>query len=768
MTTSPPPSPAQATDKKPAPFRAARHAARINYTLRTKLILAFLAVALVPLGLLAFLNDRAARASLTETANQALFAGASQTAANIDNFINNTLNTIHAEAQLPELSEYLDLPADQRPDSDLKKEVAALLQIMKNKDARIFTYSLLDRQGWVVASNSTLDIGADKSRRDYFQAPRSAASTRPYVSPVDFSEGAESGSLFFSTPVRSAKLETVGVLVVRYNADILQQLVAQSNGLAGPDSFGVLFDENHIHLAHGTAPDTLFKTVAPLDPARLAELQAAGRLPNRPAAELSTDLPELETKLANAAAQPFFTAHAARVANGGKVNQVAVTTLKTQPWSVAFFQPREVFLALAEAQTRGTLLLAALIAALVAAAAVSVSQILARPIARLTGVAMKVTEGDLAARAVVEAEDEIGALATAFNSMTTQLQQTLAGLEQRVAERTAQLQAAADIGRATTSVRDLDELLRLALQLIRERFGFYHASIFLMDKAGEFAALRESTGEVGAQLKARGHRLGVGSHSLIGWVTQNLKPRVALDTAEDPYHFKNPLLPETRSELAIPLLIGDRLLGALDVQSTALNAFSESDVQVLQTLADQLSVAIQNAELFQSTQTTLAEVSSLYQQMTGTAWHTLLRGQARELVFELQPGTGEWPPAKGGAPIEIPLRLRGEVVGSLELHGRPPGEMGMEEQAVLETVAAQLSVALESAALLEEAQRRSRREQLISAITDQMRSTLNPATILQSGIRGLGQALGATEVVVKLGGPLAAPPQPVTGKRAEP
>jgi GAF domain-containing protein/HAMP domain-containing protein len=378
---------------------------------------------------------------------------------------------------------------------------------------------------------------------------------------------------------------------------------------------------------------------------------------------------------------------------------------------------------------------------------------LARPIGQVTRAAERVSAGDLSARAATLSTDEIGQLAGTFNTMTAQLQQTLNELEQRVSERTAQLQATADISRATAGVRDLDELLELAVELIRGRFGFYHASVFLIDEAGEYAVLRESTGEIGAQLKARGHRLAVGSRSLVGWVTQNHQLRVARDVAGDPFHFKNPLLPETRSELSLPLLVGGRLLGALDVQSRELDAFTDTDIQALQVLADQLSIAIENALLFRQTQSALAEARALYQQTLDANWRDVLATQARELVFDLEPGG-----AVSAHPVEIPLRLRDRVIGSIALHGRPgDAPLSPEEAAVLETVAAQLATALESAALIQESQSRSQRDRLITAITDEMRASLNPAAILQNSIRQLGRVLGATEVTVRLN---PAPPDP--------
>ncbi|MGH2521809.1 MAG: GAF domain-containing protein, partial [Anaerolineales bacterium] len=698
--------------------------------------------------------DLATRRTLTEAANQSLLTAASQTADRLDSFITSASRMVQIEALLPAFQDYLNLPAGQRAGSAAEREANALLQILRNKDP-LLSYLLLDRRGQVVAATSGEELGQGKADQDYFRAP--FASAEPFSSPVDFSDNPATGNLYFTQAVvDAATADTLGVLVARYDAAILQSLVVRSNDLAGPRSFGVLFDENHLQLAHGVAPHTLYKFAGSMPAERVAELQSDQRLPAGPAEGFSLNLAALEHGLNNAQNQKFFTAQEAAMPVGhNRTDQVAAVSLKTRPWVVAFFEPRAAFLAPAEEQSRNTLVFAVLMAGVMSMAALGVAQVLAGPIARLTQVAERITAGDLNARANPEGGDEIGALAVAFNTMTTRLRDLIGSLETRVTERTAQLQAAADIGRATASVRDLSQLMTLALELIRERFGFYHASIFLLDEAGEFAVVRESAGPVGAELKARGHKLGVGSNSLIGWVTQHRHPHVALDVAEDPFHFKNPLLPDTRSELAIPLIVGDRLLGALDVQSTTPNAFSESDVQVLQTLADQLSVAIENAGLFQRTQASLDELSALYRQVTDAGWQALVQGQPREMVFELEPLTRMPTSVEISTSVIVPLELRGQTVGMIELHGRRQDALEPEERTVIEAVAAQLSVALESAVLLAETQRRSRREQLINDVTFQMRSTLNPTIILQSGIRELGKALGATEVVVRLEQPAA-------------
>lgn len=220
-----------------------------------------------------------------------------------------------------------------------------------------------------------------------------------------------------------------------------------------------------------------------------------------------------------------------------------------------------------------------------------------RPLGTLAEFAQRIATGDWSYRVPEERRDEIGAVGQALNQMAEELSQSYATLESRVEERTRQVRTAAEVARAATSIPTLEELLRQSVELIRDRFGYSYASIFLIEPGSRQALLRAATGEVGAALIARGHGLEVGSNSIIGWVTSHGQPRVASDVGDDPLHLLNELLPETRSEAAVPLQVGDTVLGALDVQSSAPDSFNEEDIEVLQTLADQLSAAIQNARL---------------------------------------------------------------------------------------------------------------------------------------------------------------------------
>ncbi len=190
-----------------------------------------------------------------------------------------------------------------------------------------------------------------------------------------------------------------------------------------------------------------------------------------------------------------------------------------------------------------------------------------------------------------------------------QLEALQASLEQQVAQRTADLTTAVDVGRAAASILELEILTRQVVDLVRERFGLYYAGLFLLDDAGEYAVLEAGTGEAGRIMKERGHKLEVGGVSMVGAACARSQARIALDVGEEPVRFDNPLLPDTRSEMALPLRVGDRVLGALDVQSTEPVAFSEGDISVLQLVADQVAVAVDNARTF-SQETELLEATS--------------------------------------------------------------------------------------------------------------------------------------------------------------
>jgi GAF domain-containing protein/HAMP domain-containing protein len=252
------------------------------------------------------------------------------------------------------------------------------------------------------------------------------------------------------------------------------------------------------------------------------------------------------------------------------------------------------------------------------------SRRITEPITRLTEAATEMAAGDLSQRVTVDREDEVGVLSQAFDDMADQVQELIGTLEQRVADRTrdlelraAQLATAAEVGRAAASILDLESLTHEVVELVREGFDLYYVGLFLLDETERYAMLESGTGEAGQLMKERGHRLQVGGVSMVGAACAQREARIALDVGEERVRFDNPLLPKTRSEMALPLMVGTgtgpgRVLGALDVQSTEEAAFSEEDIAVLQLVANQVAVAVDNARKFGEEAALLEAASPLF------------------------------------------------------------------------------------------------------------------------------------------------------------
>ena len=297
--------------------------------------------------------------------------------------------------------------------------------------------------------------------------------------------------------------------------------------------------------------------------------------------------------------------------------------------------PQEDIFAEANSLAPFTLLMIAAALALVAIIVPLATRQAIRPLSTLTTLAENFAMGDLSARIEAVREDEIGRLSRTFNKMAEDLSDLYRSLERRVEERTRQIRTASEVARDAVAIRDVETLLEETVNLITTRFGFYHAGVFLIDRDREHAVLRAASSEGGKRMIARSHKLPVGKVGIVGYVTGTGKPRIVLDVGEDAVHFANPDLSETRAEMALPLWAGDQIIGALDVQSQDPDAFGEEDVLVLQTLADQLAVAIENARLI----TELTDFSShnrividIYNQLSHWTGFDELLGHASEII----------------------------------------------------------------------------------------------------------------------------------------
>ncbi len=398
-------------------------------------------------------------------------------------------------------------------------------------------------------------------------------------------------------------------------------------------------------------------------------------------------------------------------------------------------------------------------------------QLIVQPLELLWAGAERIGRGDLSHRIEISREDEVGQLANAFNDMVSELQYLYQELTVRsgdLARRARYLEATNVIAREAASQLDLQELLARVVTLISEQFGFYHAGIFLLGPTGEWAVLQAASSKGGQQMLAHGHRLKLGV-GIVGYAVWRGEPRIALDVGEDAVFFDNPNLPDTRSEMALPLRARGQIIGALDVQSVEAGAFSQDDVSVLQTLADQVALAISNARLFQQAQDSLEAERRAYGQLSRQAWQELLRIQPHLGYLRddrgLSPASGPWQPeaeaalrtgrtvqgSDGSSSLAVPIEVHGKVIGVIDAHKAVGAEEWTPEQvSLLETLSGQLGVALDSARLHQDIQRRAMEDRLLSQITARMRATLDVDAVLQTAVREMGRALGLPRIEVRL------------------
>jgi GAF domain-containing protein/HAMP domain-containing protein len=399
------------------------------------------------------------------------------------------------------------------------------------------------------------------------------------------------------------------------------------------------------------------------------------------------------------------------------------------------------------------------------------TQRLVNPIHSLVSAAEKLKSGQWDVEIPATGAMEIGALAEAFSEMSTQLYTMVRELEDRVLARTrdlerrsTQLQVAAEIARDSSGTRKLDVLLNRAVTLVRDRFGFYHAGIFLVDTKNEFAILRAATGDAGQVMLSAGHKLKVGAEGIVGSVTVSGRPRISLDVGDDAVHFKNPLLPETRSEMALPLKTGEHIIGALDVQSREPSAFDQDDIHVLQIMADQLAMAIENARLFQEVQSNLHQLQALYGRYNQEAWRRL--ENTRNIIgYQYEATSGVIPihksendiQDKGGedvdaAVLKIPIAIRGQTIGALDVWSQR-SVWTSDEVTLLNALADRIGQALESARLFEETQARASREETLNQLAAGFTKSLDFETLLQTAVKELGQLPNISEVSIYVGSP---------------
>lgn len=751
-----------------------------NYPLRTKLILFFVIVAVFSVGAVAAVTNNLARTEITRQVgrNQQTIAErlAFETGKELESQINNLQSV---GSQFGEIAENANkslvgsndeiigqiLVIDKRwrtaPDND-----TLLIGVLNNDTAsklRDFQAKFPSHGEVFLTNKYGANIAATRRTTDYYQADEdwwkvaySLGKGKVYIGQPAFDESTQIYSINLAVPI-SYNGKVVGILRSTLNVKAILENLHQGSSSGNAEEIDLRVEGDQ--LLNGDA-------IAPSELLGLSKVMGSfGEITYKGAPSLASQ-------------QRVFS-------STNSISQNAVSQLG---WSVIVHQDVDEALLPVKQQTRTITLIAVVITLVVGFLGFFASQWLATPIIDLTEVTRKVSEGDLSIRAKIQTQDEIGILANSFNRMTSQIQDILGGLERRVAERTAdvelarllserraqELESISEVSRFISSEQKIEILLPLITRLVSERFEFYHVGIFFVDPTRQFAILQASNSEGGQKMLARGHRLEVGLTGIVGTVAQTGQSRIALDVGSDAVFFDNPDLPETRSEMALPLNVRGTTIGVLDVQSTKPGAFTESDAKTLSILADQVAIAIENARLFGQTQQAREEAEALYNQFQRTEWKTFAQQEVNigyrqstiggkalvtpiktdEIREALQKGqvvviAGK--NAKAQPSIAIPVKLRGQTIGVLNIKSPTKNrKWNQDEINLAQAVSDRLALALDNARLLQESQRRAAKEAKIGEVTAKIGSSINMRNVLQTAVEELGRALPGSDIILQL------------------
>ncbi len=569
-----------------------------NLSLRYKLVLLFLAVALLAVGTITFLNVRSTSAALTAQANENMTALAVSEARNIGTLLAKRVNAMQAfalhehtqegvavqngdysggtEAILSELAKLDEQWAAASDDDALVRERLSneLAHELKNFTTIVPDFAeafLTDRYGGLVAaSDRTSDYY--QADEEWWQAAYNDGNGAVFIALPELDESTGVIGIDMATPVYDQSNEIIGIMRTTLNVTALIDRLAEFE--LGETGEAHLLLEGEVFVGPGGEPEFFDDSAALTQP---------GTAPQG-AIETSYD------------GRPSLVGYATISSPMGE------QFISDLGWKVFIHQDQEEALSAVALQTRNTGLLALLIAGIAAVAAVVMGQVLAAPIANLTNAVTRFTAGDMDARAKSRSSDEIGTLATNFNQMAERVGSLLTDIQRRseeLAERTRELEASQRVTFAASERTTPDELLGLVVDLVRDQFDLYHAQVYLVDEEKQAAVLRQSTGYAGSQLLQKGHQIPLDAAALVTRAIHTGEPVLVDDVNQAEDWLPNPLLPETQSELAVPLKVGDRVIGVLDAQDMTPGRFTESTVALFQTMAGQIAFLFENNELLE-------------------------------------------------------------------------------------------------------------------------------------------------------------------------
>ena len=697
-----------------------------DFSLQSKLAIAFVALTAASVAGVAFIITRQVDAALTQRVGDGLQIEAESQTEAINLFFHEKVSQLQvmaltnviregvvaqnrrysgSEAEILAEIQRLDAHWVAAPDDDplieqvitpfahLNRVAFQLIDLHENLPDHIEVF-VTDRYGATVAATNRLSDYYQADER-WWQVAWNDGQGAVYISDPEFDESAGANALLLAVPIYEEDSgEVVGILRSTLNVNALFDNI-------GKLQFG---ETGHSVLFNGQG-DVIY------DPF-VSDTDDSSKLPDNLIQEfIEEEHGHFDVALDEHGDLSVFghsTLHSAdevNVEDRSLTGQIAKGVLDLG-WIVVARQEASEALAPITTITRTIQLVGLSIIILVTILAIFLARNITRPILTLNKATEMIAEGDLDVQLPIAGRDEIGQLTNNFRRMVGQLQQTLGNLQARGRD----LSLAVDVGRELTQVRDLEGMLQNAVDIIQERYDLYYAQVYLADPAGNSLILRAGTGEPGQKLVQRGHRLPIGVGSINGTAATNRQPVVVTDTTTTVGHRANPLLPLTRSELAIPLMAEDKLVGVLDLQSDQPGGLTDENIPGFTALAAQLAVSIQNAALFSETQHAQAQIEAQSRRLAEHGWQNFLDGIDRRerLVSAYDLASEEPMPDLAESAVETnevsaSIAVAGADVGAVRLADYEGRTWTEQEKDIMTAVAQKVATQVENLRLLAEA-----------------------------------------------------------------
>jgi PAS domain S-box-containing protein len=586
----------------------------------------------------------------------------------------------------------------QRPLPERAQSLTEVLEAGLEKNplfVRLFVYYI---SGNIVLSTNEADIGKVVTSQPYFEKSLPDG----YIQPPYYGLGSGELEMYVTRPIVNQGGWVVGVLTAQLDVSTLGDIMTNRTGLGATGETYLVSIENNYLLTpsrfEGYEPIRAYHSTG-IDRALAGEngrdAYTGYREPPVPVFGAYRYIPELQAALLAEIEQ----------------SQALVATQQAQAAGI------------------GMAVIATLAALLVG---LTLARRISEPISSLTETALRVASGELELQAEIRSKNEVGVLASAFNAMTGQLRDLIGSLEERIEARTRDLATTIEVGQLATSIFGEEELLPQIVEFIRERFNLYYTQIYLLDEGGRHAIMRAGSGDVGRQLAEIGHHLDMSATSIVTSAVRDQRSVLVANTLESDIHLPNPLLPDTRSELAIPLETHGEIIGVLDMQATRAGTFNPENQPVFEAMASQLAATLRGARAFEEAQAAIERAEAINRRLTGEAWQTYLgrvaEGERVAYHYDLEAPK----PVDGGVSLselaiqqdagetylQRPIALRGQQIGTILVGEDQEREWTDEEVALIDDVAGRVAQATDQYRAFDEL---AEREQRLAGFSERLR-----------------------------------------------